>query len=176
MIGLLNLDSATPKFFTQEHAERLQAFADQAAAALHNAELYEALERRANALEKAFQDLDAFAHMVAHDLKNPLGTIIGYSELIRTDYELIKAADAKNYLGTVVWMGKKMAKIVDDLLLLANVRQNDAVKFVPLDMPEIVEEVQKRLMDEITQAQAEIILPESWHTALGYGPWVEEVG
>jgi PAS domain S-box-containing protein len=40
-IGFLNLDSATPAFFTPTHAERLQAFADQAAIAIQNAQLFQ---------------------------------------------------------------------------------------------------------------------------------------
>ena len=45
-VGFLNLDSATPGFFTPTHADRLQAFADQAAIAVENARLYEAARRR----------------------------------------------------------------------------------------------------------------------------------
>jgi PAS domain S-box-containing protein len=41
VIGFLNVDSATPGFFTPLHAERLGAFADQAAIAIQNARLYE---------------------------------------------------------------------------------------------------------------------------------------
>jgi len=40
VIGFLNLASATPGFFSAFHAERLQAFADQAAVAIENARLY----------------------------------------------------------------------------------------------------------------------------------------
>ncbi len=40
-IGFINLDSATPEFFTPAHAAKLQAFADQAASAIQNARLYE---------------------------------------------------------------------------------------------------------------------------------------
>jgi PAS domain S-box-containing protein len=40
-IGFLNLDSATPAFFTPTHAERLQAFANQAAIAIQNAQLFQ---------------------------------------------------------------------------------------------------------------------------------------
>jgi diguanylate cyclase (GGDEF)-like protein/PAS domain S-box-containing protein len=41
VIGFLNLDSATPNFFTPAHANRLKAFASQAAVAIENARLYE---------------------------------------------------------------------------------------------------------------------------------------
>lgn len=46
VIGFLNLDSATPSFFSAVHAERLQAFADQVAIALENARLYTEARRR----------------------------------------------------------------------------------------------------------------------------------
>lgn len=39
ILGFLSLDSATPGFFTQAHAERLQSFADQAAIAIQSARL-----------------------------------------------------------------------------------------------------------------------------------------
>jgi len=55
VIGFLNLDSATPHFFTDKHAERLQAFADQVAIALHNARLYQELENYSEVLERAVE-------------------------------------------------------------------------------------------------------------------------
>lgn len=48
VIGFLNLDSATPRFYTAAHAEDLQAFADQAATALANAQLLAQAEQRAD--------------------------------------------------------------------------------------------------------------------------------
>jgi signal transduction histidine kinase len=41
----------------------------------------ETLRRYAAELETRNQELDAFAHTVAHDLKNPIGLIVGYAEL-----------------------------------------------------------------------------------------------
>ncbi|NDJ78548.1 MAG: GAF domain-containing sensor histidine kinase, partial [Chloroflexi bacterium] len=41
IIGFINLGSQTPNFFTPIHADRLQAFAEQAAIAIHNARLHE---------------------------------------------------------------------------------------------------------------------------------------
>jgi GAF domain-containing protein len=41
VIGFLNVDSPTPGFFNQIHADRLQAFADQASLAIANARLYQ---------------------------------------------------------------------------------------------------------------------------------------
>jgi diguanylate cyclase (GGDEF)-like protein/PAS domain S-box-containing protein len=46
-VGFLNLDSAQVGFYTNAHAERLRAFADQAAIAIENARLYEEVQRMA---------------------------------------------------------------------------------------------------------------------------------
>ncbi len=45
VVGFLNVDSATPDFFTPLHADILRAFADHAAIALENAQLYHAAQQ-----------------------------------------------------------------------------------------------------------------------------------
>jgi diguanylate cyclase (GGDEF)-like protein/PAS domain S-box-containing protein len=47
LVGFINLIGLTPGFFSQEHAIRLQAFADQAAIAIENARLYAEVQRLA---------------------------------------------------------------------------------------------------------------------------------
>ncbi len=47
LLGFLNLDSTKPNFFTQEHANRLKVFADQAAIAIQNARLFEQVSHHA---------------------------------------------------------------------------------------------------------------------------------
>ena len=56
IIGFLNLDSSAPNFFTPEHAERLQAVADQAAIALQNAQLYARVVAQASELEQRVRE------------------------------------------------------------------------------------------------------------------------
>jgi GAF domain-containing protein/DNA-binding response OmpR family regulator len=46
IVGILNLDSATPDFFTVAHGARLKAFAQQAASAIENAQLVSELHRQ----------------------------------------------------------------------------------------------------------------------------------
>ncbi len=45
-IGFINVDSSTPNFYTQEHAQRLKVFADEAAIAIQNARIVEELRER----------------------------------------------------------------------------------------------------------------------------------
>jgi signal transduction histidine kinase len=52
ILGFLSLDSSTPGYFTQVHAERLQSFADQAAIAIQNARLLDRAKRAAVMAER----------------------------------------------------------------------------------------------------------------------------
>lgn len=52
IMGYLNLDSTEPGHFTQTHAEQLQTFANQAAVAIENAQLYEEIRGQAAGLEQ----------------------------------------------------------------------------------------------------------------------------
>ena len=124
---------------------------------------------------KLIEELDAFAHTVAHDLRNPVGLIIGFAELEQS-YDVTSLDDLQHALGVIMRIGHKMNNIIDELLLLAGVRKTE-VKTMPLDMARIVAEAQQRLVDLFREYQAEIILPDvsAWPAALGYAPWVEEV-
>jgi len=134
----------------------------------------EALRQYAAELETRNEELDAFAHTAAHDLKNPLGLVIGYADVLAMDYLRLPPEDVEGYVQAIAQNGRRMGRIIDELLLLSSVRQAE-VEVEPLDMAGIVGDAQRRLVDMIEKHQAEIVLPETWSTALGYGPWIEEV-
>jgi signal transduction histidine kinase len=199
VIGFLNIGSATPGLFGQKDAARLQAFADQAAIGIENARLYneaqqslakriraelelrlhrdqleDLVQQRTVELEARNQELDAFAHTVAHDLRNPLSLVLGFAELLEQDCGIASREELQYYAQSVVRNGRKMSNIVDELLLLAGVRKIE-VTSSPLNMAPIVAEAQRRLTHLIQEHEAEITVPDTWPVAMGYGPWIEEV-
>lgn len=125
-------------------------------------------------LQARNEELDAFAHTVAHDLRNPLNIILGYAELLNRrilpeDSLGIQAAQG------LLRSAMKMADIINALLLLAGVRQQALPKFTPVDMSQVVQEALKRLGIVLERTQAEIVLPDHWPTVWSYAPWLEEV-
>lgn len=119
-------------------------------------------------------DLDAFAHTVAHDLKNPIHAIRGYAEILRDEGDDLDPAVREESIRAIFDMAGRMNDIVGELLLLAGVR-NHTVEPAPVDMAEVVEGALGRLGPFLSEQGAVLEVAETWPRALGYGPWLEEV-
>jgi signal transduction histidine kinase len=168
-------ESSAPRHFTEGEIATGQTLIHQAAITIYNAQLVGALRQYTVELETQNAELDAFAHTVAHDLKNPLTALIGFSGLLEGRFTKMSEEKLRHNLQIIGQNGRKMRNIIDELLLLASVRKVEEVETGPLDMVRITDEARGRLADPIAEQQAEIIAPDSWPVALGYGPWVEEV-
>ncbi|MCJ7736444.1 MAG: HAMP domain-containing histidine kinase, partial [Anaerolineae bacterium] len=119
-------------------------------------------------------DLDAFAHTVAHDLKGPLSNIFGYASVL--EQELPPDADEtlSDGITVIARSAQRMGNIIDALLLLAGLRGAE-VELEVVDMGSVVDDVLQRLAYVVTNYDAQVVLPERWPEAVGYGPWIEEV-
>lgn len=132
-----------------------------------------------NALQRQVLELDAYAHTVAHDLKSPLGVLIGYADLLNMSLENLAPDIVHNILSALSRNAHKINEIVEELLLLATIRQQKQIPIQPIDMWSVVSSAQARLKatTQGIEPPAEIILnqPETWPVCLGYAPWIEEV-
>lgn len=129
-------------------------------------------------LQKRNMELDAFAHTVAHDLKNPLSAVMGLSKTLVKGCSTNTLPDGKfiKRLEMVEHAGQQAVNIVDALLLLAGVSRRGQVEYHSLDMSKIIDKViQQRLAFLIKNYQGTINLPKSWPVVQSYGPWIEEV-
>jgi PAS domain S-box-containing protein len=174
--------------FTEEDLSLAETFASYAETALKNARTHAALQQEVqerNRAEEALrqsllelhlrnEELDAFAHTVAHDLQNPLSIIIGMAQVVGDGCESMSADELRDHLGVILQSGYKMNLIIDELMLLAQVRRGQVV-LSELEMDIIVAEARQRLEEMIEQYGAEIQVPDKWPQAFGYGPWVEQI-
>jgi len=188
VIGALEVTDTEVNHFTDADLRKVEPLAAAAATAIVNARLYEraqqeiadrkraeeALRRHAAELLARNEELDAFAHTVAHDLKNPLSIIVGFAESLEGSYAELPPQVLGHHLHLIADSARKMGNITDELLLLAGVRKMQ-VLVEPLDMASIVAEARRRLTTIITAAQAEISLPDTWPVAVGHAMWVEQV-
>ncbi|MGC9400656.1 MAG: sensor histidine kinase [Anaerolineae bacterium] len=142
--------------------------------AMERKQIEEALRRRTEELKVRNEELDAFVHSVAHDLRTPLSLILGFAELIEEDYKTITPLELLENVQLILQYGRKMSTIIDELLLLSNVRHAE-VNLYELDMEEVVSSVLERLKHLIQEKEAQVHRPTTWPRALGYAPWIEEV-
>jgi PAS domain S-box-containing protein len=131
-------------------------------------------KRAEQALLEQNAALNAFAQTVAHDLVSSVSILVGLSEHLAENYLKVSPADLQEYLMTIARSGRKMSNVINELLLLASLRQ-DEVLLEPVNMMAVVETTLFRLHQSIQTEHAEIIQPDSFPVALGYAPWIEEV-
>lgn len=72
-------------------------------------------------VETVNSELDAFAHTVSHDLKEPLRGIEMFSGILLSDYAPKIDPQAADYLGRVAKASSRMRRLIDDLLSYARV-------------------------------------------------------
>jgi PAS domain S-box-containing protein len=70
-------------------------------------------------LERANQNMEAFAYSVAHDLRAPLRALSGFSEALLEDYGDTLDDEGRDYAGRIVEASEQMATLIDDLLRLS---------------------------------------------------------
>lgn len=136
--------------------------------------LQKSLQEQITERDKLIGQLDAFAHTVAHDLKNPLGVITGYMTFLNDNWSALPAEQVQELLQTISQTGYKMSNIIEELLLLASIRQSE-IKLQPLNMGLIVSESLLRLNYMLEEYNANVVVAEDWPVALGHAQWIEEV-
>ncbi len=136
----------------------------------------EVLHSIAARLEKVelLNELDAFAHTVAHDLKNPLGTLTGRLHLLGVKLGAADPETLRHELAEAQNSANRLNEIIEELLVLTGVRRQNVTP-ESLDMPAIVAEAIDRLDELLGRRAARISQPDQWPAAFGHAPWVIEV-
>jgi PAS domain S-box-containing protein len=87
----------------------------------HREHLEELVEERTQALAMANRELEAFSYSVSHDLRAPLRSIDGFSQILSEDYATSLDSTAHNYLQRIRNSSQRMGTLIDDLLQLARI-------------------------------------------------------
>jgi PAS domain S-box-containing protein len=98
------------------------------------------LERRQVELEAANQELETFAYSVSHDLRAPLRSIDGYSNILLEDYGDKLDAEGQRLLNVVRNSAVKMGRLIDDILAFSRAGRT-AMNLLEVDMTEMVRAV-----------------------------------
>lgn len=136
-------------------------------------ERHQELATKNEELKTKNDQLDAFSYMVAHDLKNPLNLILGMTDIVLKRHPELDQ-ESTDQLQSVIRAGQQMFEIIESLLLLARVGQQK-IESTPMNMNEIIQQVEYRLSHLFKQHGGQLQKTTTWPTALGYAPWVAEI-
>ena len=135
------------------------------------------LESKTAELAEQNQELDAYAHTVAHDLKQPVNSLIGLVNVLEESKKTIDTALLNETLGMISSSASKMQQIIESLLTLSVIRKSEIVDLEAIDSKKVALQAINRLQDSIKKHSAEVVLDEdvSWPLVMGKYQWIEEV-
>ncbi len=110
-----------------------------------NLELEERVDARTRELESSNRDLEAFSSSVSHDLRAPLRTIQGFSQVMLEDYGAILPDEAKTTLHRIHASGVRLRTLIDDLLSFSRVGR-DRLNRMQVDLDAMVRSVVDELV------------------------------
>jgi len=110
-----------------------------------------------DALKKAYDDLESFSYSVSHDLRAPLRSMDGFSEVLLSTLGDQLDARSKNYLGRIRESSQKMATLIDGLLNLSRLSRAPMTKH-EVDLSEMALQIAADLVKGAPDRQVEWII------------------
>ncbi|MCK7594990.1 ATP-binding protein [Pseudomarimonas salicorniae] len=140
----------------------------------YRGQLEQLVAQRTAELRRQNEELDAYAHTVAHDLKHPLTTLSGAGVLLRDADDRLPPEQRQTLLDSIIRSARLMERIIDALLLLARARSDADVPRQPVRPDELIAATCSRLAALAESVGARIEQIPGPGEALGHAPWIEE--
>jgi signal transduction histidine kinase len=144
LIGVLNVGVGESGALTQQHWDIATEVADQLAIAIQNARLHQAVQRHADELARALeqlQELDLlkteFVQNVSHELRTPLSIARGYVELLETGELGELQPEQREPVNIAARRLRMLGKLVDDITAILELEARDLQR-EPVDLASLV--------------------------------------
>ena len=155
VLGVIDSEHPEIGFFDKSDLDILTTIAAIAATKLVQA-------RAKTALKLSNQNLEQFAYIASHDLKEPIRTISNFTQLLQLSYAPQLETKGVELLGAIVSRAKQMNQMIQDLLTFSRIEKGAQIKCV-VDCNDVLKSVLKNLQSTIENNNAEIssvILPK----------------
>jgi light-regulated signal transduction histidine kinase (bacteriophytochrome) len=90
-----------------------------------NADLERRVAERTRQLESANRELEAFAYAVSHDLRAPLRSMSGFSQILQENAPPGLDEKSRHYLQRIHDASQRMSSLIDDLLNLSRIGRSE---------------------------------------------------
>jgi signal transduction histidine kinase len=102
------------------------------------------VQDRTIALQDSNKELESYSYSIAHDLRAPLRSIIGFSQIILEDAADKLDNQSKEHLQRIIKASAHMTELIDDILEISRVSRTE-LKIKPVNLSDMCEEVSKTL-------------------------------
>jgi signal transduction histidine kinase len=126
------------------------------------------------ALQRSNEDLSQFAHMVSHDLQEPLRTITSFTQLLSAKYGPELGEEAGSFMSYIIEGSRRMHTMIRDLLAFCQIQDLQLEQFQLVPMTDLVCTVLSNISAAVNEAGA-IITYDSLPTVWGDGAQLSEV-
>lgn len=106
-------------------------------------------------LQRSNEDLDEFAYIASHDLKEPLRGIRSYAKFVSEDHEKQLNEEGKRKLQVIIELTERMENLIQSLLQLS-LLERSKVRVERIDLKKLVERVRTFLKITLEQQQVEL--------------------
>ena len=117
------------------------------------------LENTNRDLEGATKELEAFSYSVSHDLRAPLRSIDGFSQILLEDHAQGFDEEARGYLARVRASSRRMALLIDDLLNLSRVTRS-VLRHQTVDLSALAREIAAEIQKSRPDREARFVITE----------------
>lgn len=125
-----------------------------------NRDLEKRVAQRTNQLKAANTELEAFSYSVSHDLRAPLRTINGFSQVLIDDYSESLDNAGRDYLHRIINASQRMGELIDSLLFLSRSTRVE-MKYSDVNLSELVFDSYNKFKDLYSKDKQTIITIES---------------
>jgi signal transduction histidine kinase len=146
----------------------------QLSSAIRNARLVAALEATRHELKMRVEELDAYGHTIAHDLKSPLSSIMVRTQMVMRYFSQEVPPKVLETMTSIEDSGRLMSRMIDQLLMLAKLRHEDAAP-VFVDTRSAIERVLQRFDHLIESSGVKVEVAPDLPPTHGQEQWIEEI-
>jgi len=125
-------------------------------------------------LERSNRELDDFAYIASHDLKEPLRGIQSFSRMLLEDCADVLDEKNKKYLERLVFLSKRMNQLIEDLLYFSRLGRAD-MAFQNMDLNIIVKDIESMMESIFKEKNVHLSVPEPLPVLLCDKPGITEV-